>query len=579
VRFVELLLALVASHARSTACLWKVVAMTARRSATIALVPVLVLFLWLFSLLLPAAPAAPSVLAQQATTVEIYASGLVNPKGMAFGPDGTLYVAESGAPGDVMVPLPVNFGGEGPIGTNARVSKIPPGGERQDFITGLPNIGLYGGVEMLGAGSVALLGDQLYEVSAGHMTVSPLLSRVQADGTLQPVSDVGAFNDANPPPPSNGDAVPRGNPYDLVALGDKLYITDGNYNRVLEATTDGQLRILAWWENSPVTVGAAAGPDGNLYVSQFSPAPYNPGSGRIDRIAPDGTVAEGVVTGLTTPIDVAFAPDGTMYVLRYAAEFSPELKRYIAFGGEVQRVRPDGSIEPVVTNLVFPTAMTFGPDGALYVTNYGNESNKGEGQVLRVVPGAAPVAAPDVPPPDESGTYNIGQPTPTPVDVEPVLTINIVEPQDPMQWGYDPAEVTIEVGQAVTFTNTGRVAHTATASNGEFDTGLIEGGQSVTIVFNNPGEFDYFCTPHPWMKAKITVTGEGGAGEAAAVVRDEPDPPAISLTTALIFVAALIALVFGIGFALRRAPSPSVAPTSPPAPPEPPAAIGSTETD
>jgi plastocyanin len=232
-----------------------------------------------------------------------------------------------------------------------------------------------------------------------------------------------------------------------------------------------------------------------------------------------------------------------------------------------------------VTNLVFPTAMTFGPDGALYVTNYGNESNKGEGQVLRVVPGAAPVAAPEVPPPDESGTYNIGQPTPTPVDVAPVLTINIVEPQDPMQWGYDPAEVTIEVGQAVTFTNTGRVAHTATASNGEFDTGLIEGGQSVTIVFNNPGEFDYFCTPHPWMKAKITVTGEGGAGDVAAVVRDEPDPPAISLTTALIFVGALIALVFGIGFALRRAPSPSVAPTSPPAPPEPPAAIGSTETD
>ena len=63
-----------------------------------------------------------ATVAQSETTVEIYASGLVNPKGFAFADDGTLYVAESGAPGDVMVPLPVNFGGQGPIGTNGRGS-------------------------------------------------------------------------------------------------------------------------------------------------------------------------------------------------------------------------------------------------------------------------------------------------------------------------------------------------------------------------------------------------------------------------------------------------------------------------
>ena len=118
------------------------------------------------------------------TKVTVYATGLFNPKGMTFDAAGILYVAESGPPGDVKVPLPVNFGGEGPIGTRASVSKIPPGGgAAQKFVTGLPNIGLYGGVEMLGAASVTMLDGQLYEVAAGHMTVSPALSTSRRTGS------------------------------------------------------------------------------------------------------------------------------------------------------------------------------------------------------------------------------------------------------------------------------------------------------------------------------------------------------------------------------------------------------------
>ncbi|MDQ3548664.1 MAG: ScyD/ScyE family protein [Chloroflexota bacterium] len=505
--------------------------------------------------------------AQSETTVEIYASGLVNPKGMAFAEDGTLYVAESGSPGDVMVPLPVNFGGEGPIGTTARVSKIPPGGEREDAITGLPNIGLYGGVEMLGAGSVANLDGQLYELAAGHMTVSPALSRINANDELEPIADIGAYNKANPPPPSNGDAVPLGNPYDLVASEGNLYVTDGNFNRVLKVTPEGEISIFAAWENSPVTVGAGVGPDGNIYVAQFSPAPYTPGSARIDRIDLDGTITEGVVTNITTPIDVAFAPDGTMYILQYSAEFSPEQKRYVAFGGEVQRVLPDGSVEPIVTNLVFPSALEFGPDGALYVTNYGNEANEGQGQILRVVPGSTTVEGPDVPAPDETGSYTNVQPTAIPIEgVEPVGEVAIIEPADALQWGYDPPSITIETGQALTFTNNGRIGHTATASDGEFDTGLLENAQSATILFENPGEFAYFCQPHPWMLGTVIVEGEPtGDATTAAAIQDEPNPPSISFARAAIFAGILIALVFGAGYAMRR-PKHAAAIDDPPAP-------------
>lgn len=511
----------------------------------------------LLPLLLVLALFAPpsSTLAQSETTLEVYASGFINPKGMAFGPDGTLYVAESGPPGEVMVPLPANFGGQGPIGMGGSISRVPVGGDREEFVTGLPNIGLYSGAEMLGVASVAVLDGQLYQVAAGHMTISPFLTRVMPDGTLEPVSDVGAFNDANPPPPSNGDAVPMGNPYDLVAMDGKLYITDGNYNRVITATTDGGLEMLVQWEDSPVTVGAAAGPDGNLYVAQFAPAPYTPGTGAIDMVSPDGVVTPAVVANLTTPIDVAFAPDGTMYVLQFAAEYSAAELRYFAFGGEVQRVNEDGTVTPVVTNLVFPTSMIFGPDGALYVANYGNDGNNGEGQVLRVVPGEGAVAAPDVPAPsEESNAPPTVEPLPTASgDVEIALTIEIIEGATPNDWGYSPEHAVIQAGQAVEFVNVGAMWHTATSDDGAFDTGAMYEGDRVVIVFDEPGEFGYFCQPHPWMRGQITVEGEGSGNDSGATAGfADLDPPTVKAWQAGLFVGILVVGVIGAGAISRR---------------------------
>jgi plastocyanin/sugar lactone lactonase YvrE len=493
------------------------------------------------------------------TTVTVYGTGLFNPKGMAFGPDGTLYVAESGPPGTVKVPLPVNFGGSGPIGTRGRVSSLPPGGgAARPFATGLPNIGLYGGVEMLGPASVTMFKGQLYEVAAGHMTVSPKLSRMTADGKLVTVADVGKFNDDHPPPEDNGDAVPMGNPYDMVAAGDHIYISDGNYNSIIEATpATGKLRLLKYFRPIP-TVGLAVGPDGDIYVARYGNAPYLPGSGRIDKITPGGKVTEGVVKGLTTPIDVAFARDGTMYVLQYAARFNADKLRYVENTGGLFRIGKDGSKQPLVTRMMFPTALEFGKDGALYSTNFGNEANHGEGQVLKIVPGTTTVVSPKVPPPKVHGSYDVPKSNQTFAggNVAGAAKLTIVEPTDYLKWGYEPKTLKVKAGQKIVITNQGRIAHTATSVTGAFDTGLIKHNRSAVVKVDKPGTYKFICTPHPWMKGTLIVTGSAQGGGGAKQVAPAPTVKSPSLNKGAVIgvVGVIIAGIFGLAWLARRRP-------------------------
>ena len=158
----------------------------------------------------------------------------------------------------------------------------------------------------------------------------------------------------------------------------------------------------------------------------------------------DGVVTEGVVKNLTTPVDVAFAPGRHDVRAPVRGPVRSSAAALRAFGGEVRRVNADGTTSAVVSGLMFPTAMTFGPDGALYVTNYGNESNDGQGQILRVVIGdAAGDGAGRVRAPDESKSYALAQPTPVgqaAATAEIAGTVSMVEPDDPTQWGFDPQD-------------------------------------------------------------------------------------------------------------------------------------------
>jgi nitrite reductase (NO-forming) len=71
---------------------------------------------------------------------------------------------------------------------------------------------------------------------------------------------------------------------------------------------------------------------------------------------------------------------------------------------------------------------------------------------------------------------------------------------------YSPNVLMIPVGTTVTWTNNDPgVMHTVTSVAGTFDSGPLNNGDTFSYTFDSPGEFDYLCTPHPWMKGRISV--------------------------------------------------------------------------
>ncbi len=70
---------------------------------------------------------------------------------------------------------------------------------------------------------------------------------------------------------------------------------------------------------------------------------------------------------------------------------------------------------------------------------------------------------------------------------------------------YAPSNVKVALGGTIIWNNVDSAAHTATASDGSFDSGLMMAEKSFSYKFNTAGTFDYACTVHPWMKGIITV--------------------------------------------------------------------------
>jgi len=70
-----------------------------------------------------------------------------------------------------------------------------------------------------------------------------------------------------------------------------------------------------------------------------------------------------------------------------------------------------------------------------------------------------------------------------------------------------PANTYLSAGSRVTWVNHDYVAHTATATDGSFDTNVVDPRESKTLIISEPpGRIAYYCRIHPWMQASLTVT-------------------------------------------------------------------------
>jgi amicyanin len=70
---------------------------------------------------------------------------------------------------------------------------------------------------------------------------------------------------------------------------------------------------------------------------------------------------------------------------------------------------------------------------------------------------------------------------------------------------YAPAAVEVEEGAVVTWTNHDAVPHNVFIGDIEVVGDMLRAGQTLAIKFNTAGDYNYICTPHPFMKGKVTV--------------------------------------------------------------------------
>jgi len=68
-----------------------------------------------------------------------------------------------------------------------------------------------------------------------------------------------------------------------------------------------------------------------------------------------------------------------------------------------------------------------------------------------------------------------------------------------------PPTIKVKAGTKLNFVNEDRAGHTATADDGSFDTGSLDGGKEKAVTLEKPGKFPYICDFHPYMKGTVEV--------------------------------------------------------------------------
>jgi len=342
-----------------------------------------------------------------AQSVETIASGLSNPRGIAFAPNGDLFVTEMGTGGagpctlSPVFPFPPRC-----YGATGALTRIAPGGVPgfERVATGLPSLVLATGSAeggpsdlsfhgMVAYVTIAWGGDPARRADLGDVgTLFGTLIQVKPSGQWRPLVDISNHEAVNNPAGGPIDT----NPYGILALPGRRIVADAGANALIEATANGRTHTLAVLPpadpggRDPVPTSVTEGPDGALYVSQLTGFPFWQGTASVWRVESDGSSLEVYASGFTAIVDLAVSANRDLYVLEIATgQVPPFPPPNPGLGvGRLVRQCDGGSPEVLLDGLNFAAGVALGPDGTVYLTNNGTSATDGE--VLRVEVTACP---------------------------------------------------------------------------------------------------------------------------------------------------------------------------------------------